>query len=581
MEYSYKRVFAFLYQFLKPYWLTLLISTILTGIASTTILYGAYAFSKIVDFAVGYTPGASFEPLITIIIIWALAIIVYWVATFVSKYNGIVAAERASLDADIAAVRHLSKIDIAWHDKENSGAKMRRIQRGTASIVELTKIWLRTIIEIVVKFVGAIIIISRFDRLLAVLLIVYMFIYYLISRFFRKRGVAALQKVNLKDEEVTGLYFEIISNIRSVKVLGMARTVLDHARTHGGEMIDRIKSRVFWFQGAGFGEGLWEGLIRISFITFVVWGILQGKYEVGFLVLFYGYFNSLSNSVGQFSWVAQDIDNARANIGRLTDIFDQPITIDNDDGKQSFPKSWDGIHIKNLSFTYGDTPVLSKVSFDIKKGEKIGIVGLSGAGKTTLFKLFLKEYENYEGEILIGASSLKTITKSSYIKHATAVLQETEVFNMPLRENIVLANEDKRDDQALLDRSLSIAHVTDFIPKLPQGIETKIGEKGVKLSGGEKQRLGIARAVFKEPEILFLDEATSHLDIESEQKIQDSLKKFFKDVTAVVIAHRLSTIKEMDRILVIEKGTIIESGTFDELYQQSGRFRELWDKQKI
>ncbi len=161
-----------------------------------------------------------------------------------------------------------------------------------------------------------------------------------------------------------------------------------------------------------------------------------------------------------------------------------------------------------------------------------------------------------------------------------AVLQETEVFNMSLKKNIVLANGKEEDNNELFERTLTIAHVSDFLSKLSLGVETVIGEKGVKLSGGERQRLGIARAVFKTPEILFLDEATSHLDVESEQKIQDSLKIFFKDVTAVVIAHRLSTVREMDKIIVLEGGSIIETGTFDELYANDGRFRNFWDKQK-
>jgi ATP-binding cassette subfamily B protein len=262
-------------------------------------------------------------------------------------------------------------------------------------------------------------------------------------------------------------------------------------------------------------------------------------------------------------------------------MLDEPIDIDIEKEKVQFPLQWQSLTIKNLSFTYSDDIVLDNIDIQIKKGEKVGIVGLSGAGKSTLFKLLLKEYENYEGEIFVGEVSLKTIKKSSYVKHIAAVLQETEVFNMSLKQNIVLANNDEVDNESLFGIALDVAHVRDFLPKLKNGVETLIGEKGVKLSGGERQRLGIARAVFKQPEILFLDEATSQLDSESEQKIQDSLKKFFKNVTAVVIAHRLSTVKEMDRIIVIEGGKIIEEGTFDKLYTNNGRFRDFWDKQKI
>jgi ABC-type multidrug transport system fused ATPase/permease subunit len=206
---------------------------------------------------------------------------------------------------------------------------------------------------------------------------------------------------------------------------------------------------------------------------------------------------------------------------------------------------------------------------------------LSGAGKSTLLKLLLKEHENYEGDIVIDEVSLRKITKSSYFEHVAVVLQDTEVFNFTLRDNITISNSERAQDETQLQRSLDIAHVSDFIDTLPDGYDTIIGEKGVKLSGGERQRVGIARAVFKDPQLLLLDEATSHLDLESEEKIKDSLHLFFQDVTAVVIAHRLSTIREMDRIFVLEGGNILEQGSFEELHEKRGRFRELWDKQKF
>ena len=220
--------------------------------------------------------------------------------------------------------------------------------------------------------------------------------------------------------------------------------------------------------------------------------------------------------------------------------------------------------------------MLKNISFEIKRGERIGIVGLSGAGKSTLIKLLLKEHESYTGDILFDDVSIREMRKSSYLKRVAVVLQDTEVFNFSLKENITIASQETENEFERLQDALHTAHITDFIKRLPDGINTLIGEKGVKLSGGERQRLGIARAIYKKPEILFLDEATSHLDLESEEKIQDSLHKFFKQVTAVVIAHRLSTIREMDRVLVIEHGRIIDSGTFDELKKRRvGSFRLL------
>ncbi len=580
MEYSYRRVFAYFKQFLFPYRWKFLGATILTAISSAVWLYNAYAFAQVLNFIIAYKPGQSLYPIYVTFSLWLVVILIRYITGFYAKYISIYVAEQASIDSEAFVIKHLSGIDIAWHEKESTGNKMKRIDRGSRTIVDMTRLWIATIVDIIVSFFGALFIISRFDMGLAGLVLLYLIIYYFLSAFTRRRGVEALKAANLKDESITGLWFEIVANIRSVKVLGMAEKVLEYARALISELLYQVDRRIFWFQIGGMIRGIWEGVIRIVFIGFIIWGILQGRYEVGFLVLFYGYFNTLTGAVGQLSAVAEEMATAKASVARLTEILDEPITIDMEEGKVEFPDTWDAIRIEHMSFTYGDHEVLSDINLDIKKGEKIGIVGLSGAGKSTIFKLLLKEYENYEGNISIGGVLLKDIKKSSYVKHMAAVLQETEVFNMSLRQNVVLANSAAADDSELFERSLRIAHINDFLSKLPEGVETLIGEKGVKLSGGERQRLGIARAVFKQPEILFLDEATSHLDIESEQKIQDSLKHFFKDVTAVVIAHRLSTIREMDRIMVIEGGKIIESGTFDELHAHSGRFREFWDKQR-
>ncbi|VVB51554.1 Trehalose/maltose import ATP-binding protein MalK [uncultured archaeon] len=204
-------------------------------------------------------------------------------------------------------------------------------------------------------------------------------------------------------------------------------------------------------------------------------------------------------------------------------------------------------------------------------------MGPSGAVKSTLFKLLLKLHENYEGEILVDDVPLKEIDRASYIRGVAVVMQDTEVFNLSLKENIEIVREDKGD----IDKALSVANVDEMLPRLPDGINTIIGEKGVKLSGGEKQRLGIARAIYRDPQILFLDEATSNLDARTEVTIRQALKHMFQNFTTIVIAHRLSTIKEMDRVIVLNNGEIVEVGHFNDLVKKKGLFFELWQKQKL
>jgi ABC-type multidrug transport system fused ATPase/permease subunit len=314
--------------------------------------------------------------------------------------------------------------------------------------------------------------------------------------------------------------------------------------------------------------------------VYASWEILHGRVLVGFLALVYQYTNALSGTFDELANVTHDITIAKYSFARVKKLFNEPARTSSEDGKIKLEHDWKEIKIENLTFQYGDNVVLSDVSFRVKRGEKIGIVGLSGAGKSTLFKLLLKEYEDYKGVIKFDDLSLRDISPRDYYTHTAVVLQETEVFNFSLKDNVTIGK-DKFDGEAF-ERALDVSHVRGFLHKLKNGVETVIGEKGVKLSGGEKQRLGIARAVYKSPELLLMDEATSHLDIESEKTIQDSLHEFFESVTAIVIAHRLTTIKEMDRIIVIEEGKIVEEGSFSKLMRTSGgRFKELWNKQKI
>ncbi|MDB5259478.1 MAG: hypothetical protein JWO73_686 [Candidatus Taylorbacteria bacterium] len=587
MDHTYRNLFSHFGRFFRPYRGRLIAGTAVRIIAALLWMYTTYAIASLVTFVAKYHPGDSLMPVYHIFGFWLAAMLIRYTCIFYSKRFCIIAGEELALDVEEGAVNHLALLDIAWHERENAGSKVKRIQRGADGLSTYTRVWVVNIIDIAVNFIGTFIIISHFDLMLAILIVLYEITYFILTTYFKKRTVAVSKEKNIKDEEVTGLMYEVVNNVRSVKVLGMSLPLIGRIKELNAELACLIRENQFWYHMGMYARTSWEAVARIAFLAFVVWGILHGRYELGFLILFNGYFQNLTSSINDLSSVAQDIALAKTSVGRLADIFSEPIVIDDEKGKADFPKDWKSVEVRNLSFSYGHGEVLSGIKLRVQKGEKVGIVGLSGAGKSTLFKLLLKEYESGTDDILIGDMPLRHIKKSEYVRHVAAVLQDTEVFNMTLRKNVELANSAVADAEAAMgsddafQKAIDISHVRDFLHKLPAGVESLIGEKGVKLSGGERQRLGIARAVYKNPEILFLDEATSHLDVESEQKIQDSLAHFFKDVTAVVIAHRLSTIKEMDRIVVMEGGKIIEDGTFESLHASGGRFREFWDKQRL
>ncbi len=581
MDYPIKSFLHDFIRMIKPYKAPFLWGTFIRVIGAVMGLYPAYALSLTVIFITKYNKGDDLLPLYIIFSTWVISFIIRYIIYYYSKILCINAGYKAAFDVEKKALNHMSLVDISWHEKENTGNKVKKIQRGTEGIVTIYRLWVVNIVDIVVNFIGVFYIVSRFDKLLSLYIVIYLVIYFSLSTFFRKQTVKASKEKNIKEEEFSGFIFEVMNNIRSVKVLGMSTPLLGHIQKLNNELILLFKKNLFWYHSNILSRSLWQGIGRIILLAFVIKGIFNGQYELGFFILFYGYFSTISTSIEDLSSSTQEISLAKANAGRLMDLFKEKINIDSTSGKVDFPSDWNSIRIINLSFSYGDNKVLDDISLEIKKGEKIGIVGLSGAGKSTLFKLLLKEYEDPNNTIHIGDTPLNEIKRTSYTQHVATVLQDTEVFNLSLKENIVISNHNERANDGSFNKAITISHVDDFVHKLPIGVDTIIGEKGVKLSGGEKQRLGIARAVFKNPEILFLDEATSHLDVESEQKIQDSLKHFFKDVTAIVIAHRLSTVKEMDRIIVLENGKILETGSFDELYASDGRFKEFWDKQKL
>jgi len=248
------------------------------------------------------------------------------------------------------------------------------------------------------------------------------------------------------------------------------------------------------------------------------------------------------------------------------------------DAKKLKVEGLPGIEFKNVEFKYNNVSKkqLNKFNLIVKPGEKIGIVGESGAGKSTVFKVLLKQYSYQKGEVLINGQEIAGCTKDSVRKQIAVVSQDTLVFNRSLKENITLG---VKYSEKVLKKALKDSHCAEFIKKLPNGLDTQVGERGVKLSGGQRQRIGIARALLKASPIILLDEATSALDSKSENFIQDSIQRLSSNHTMMCIAHRLSTLSFMDRIIVLEKGKVVEEGTHKELLKLKGKYFELWSHQ--
>lgn len=581
IQYSYKKLLADAWNLIRPYKGPFWFGSFSRVFSDLVNLYAAYAMAQVLAFFATYKTGEPLKNFWTYLILWGITQNAVYIFRQLGKFQLYKVAEKISLDAQTQAITHMSVLDIAWHEHENTGNKLKRMHKGGDGWNKLTRIWIDNVIQITINLVGVSIILTRIDWRVGVLLLIFFATYLAISIPLQRRASAAARVVNKLEEDFTGLSFETINNIRTVKLMNIFPRLFPRLAAQANTIFLATKRRAKWFRSKSAIQGIWAHSFRIIITAIIAYGIIEGRYDVTFLVLFNLYFGSLREAVEELSEVSQDIIIAKYDISRLKVILKTPVSIDSEIDKVEFPKNWKTIVLKNVSFAYGNRHVLKNINFTINRGDRIGVVGLSGAGKSTLFKLLLKEYENYSGEILVDDVPLKHIKKTDYFEQVSVVPQETEVFNFSLRDNITLASKKETNEQAKLKRALTIAHITDFMNKLTDGVETFIGEKGVRLSGGEKQRVGIARAVYKNPSIIFMDEATSHLDSESEEKIKDAMHHVFQEVTALVIAHRLSTIQEMDTILLFENGKLAEAGTFKDLQKKRGRFFDLWEKQRL
>ncbi|KKR00938.1 MAG: ABC transporter family protein [Candidatus Woesebacteria bacterium GW2011_GWB1_39_12] len=548
-------------------------------------LYPAWAVSRIVLILSNQQSFEVPQDLISILVTWGLVTLYYGFAHNLSKYFGYQVAEKASLDIYKESLSHIFKLDLTWQEKENSGNKMKRIDKGLDGINVTIRRIFDVLIEVAVNIVGIVLIFFTLEKTLSLSLIFFIATYFAIGNYLLKRAVTQERIVNKAFEDLGGITFESLNNIQTIKALSIDKGMISIISRHITPLIQKIRRRVFLFQFRGGVLLMYEAIFEFVVIAVLAWGIVSGRSDISLLVLFIGLFQKVGTSTRELTDVTQQLALAKIWVSRTMTILRTEPDIElpaKVEAQVEYPQEWKEIKINKLKFAYKKNKTLKSISITIKRGEKIGIVGLSGAGKSTLFKLLLDLYEDYEGDISIDNISLKGMKRQSYINHVAVVLQDTELFDMTLKENIEIAAVDGVHlEPKLFHEAIRMAHLDDVVKQLPQGVNTIVGEKGIKLSGGQRQRVGIARALFRQPDILLLDEATSHLDAHSEKEIQKALQGFMHKFTTIVIAHRLSTIKAMDKIVVLDRGKVVERGSFDNLLNKHGVFAKMWEDQKI
>lgn len=413
----------------------------------------------------------------------------------------------------------------------------------------------------------------------AIFLVVYAIIFGAVVIVF-SRFLAERNRNEAKASNATNGYLaDMVTNVGTVKAFGQEKYEYKKASGH----IDHWKeksTRLKWgVVGATSAFSTMYAIGAICAFIFAVISAESGLATAGMVYLVFIYALNINRQLWEFNSITRVYNRIIGDSHEMTQILleDYDLT---DHTKNKLKATKGKVEINAIDFTHDKgegEQVFKDFSLSIKPGQRIGLVGQSGSGKTTLTRLLLRFSDIDSGSILIDSQDISKVTQQSLHEAISYVAQEPMLFHRSLRENIAYGKLNATDEQ--IHRAAKLAHASEFIDKLPNGLDTTVGERGVKLSGGQRQRIAIARAILKDAPILVLDEATSALDSESEKLIQASLDNLMKNRTSIVIAHRLSTIAKLDRIIVLGDGAIIEDGTHDELLKKRGTYANLWNHQ--
>jgi subfamily B ATP-binding cassette protein MsbA len=474
--------------------------------------------------------------------------------------------------------QHIIYLPVRFFDNTKSGELVSRIMTDVEGVRNLVGTGLVQLFGGVLTSIVALVLLINISPLLTLYVVIPLAIFGIISLkafayirpIFRER-----RKINA---EVTGRLTESLGGIRIIKGFNAEKQEINTFSDGVDQIFGNVRKSLTSTSLVTSSATLLLGLATVGIMAISGYMIINEDMTVGDFFAFTLYLGFMIAPIVQMSNIGSQITEGLAGLDRTEEIISKERETDDPRRKVSIPEIRGDMKFSGVGFSYdGGKKVIEDISFDSPAGSVTALVGSSGSGKTTIAGLSASFLVPQEGTISIDGVDLSTVTLDSYRAQLGVVMQDDFLFEGTIRENILFPRPDASDDELL--HAVKAAHVAEFTDRFEDGLDTLIGERGVKLSGGQRQRVAIARAILANPRILILDEATSNLDTESEAFIQDSLAQLMRGRTTIVIAHRLSTIRQADQILVVESGKIAERGTHDELIALKGRYYDLYTYQ--
>jgi ABC-type transport system involved in Fe-S cluster assembly fused permease/ATPase subunit len=486
----------------------------------------------------------------------------------------------ATRSVSFKALEHLHRLSLRFHLERKTGALSRDIERGTSSVSSLLNYMVFNLLPTLVEIIMiAGILLARYDIWFAVITFAAVIIYIIFTMKITEWRMKYRVTMNALDSRASSQAIDSLLNYETVKYFGNeAFELRRYDESLRGWESAAVKSQTS-LSVLNFGQSaiIATGVTLIMILA--ARGVVVGTMTLGDLVLVNAFLLQLFIPLNFLGVVYSQLKHALADMQLMFHVLEREPEITDRPGARALADGAAEVRFENVSFAYeNDRPILHDVSFTIYPGRKVAVVGPSGAGKSTLARLLFRFYEVSAGRVVINGEDIREVTQESLRRAIGIVPQDTVLFNETLYYNIAYARPGAA--RADIEQAARLANIHEFIMSLPRDYDTVVGERGLKLSGGEKQRVAIARVILKNPKILVFDEATSSLDSHSEQLILDALRQVAAHHTTLAIAHRLSTIVDADHILVMEGGRIVEQGTHQSLLDRRGFYARLWTLQQ-